>query len=115
VVKHTGDGHPAAFETPRRALRASSELVLGVHVLGIEIRCGLHVGEVELRPDGDIRGVAVHMAARVRDAAAPRQVLGSQTVADLAAGAGFLFHERGPHQLKGVPGAWQLYEVVSSH
>jgi class 3 adenylate cyclase/pimeloyl-ACP methyl ester carboxylesterase len=115
IVKQTGDGHLAAFDGPRGALHAASEIVRGVHVLGVEMRCGVHVGEVELRPGGDVGGISVHIAARVRDAAAPRQVVVSRTVADLVAGAGFRFEHREPCQLKGVPGIWQLYEVVSSN
>jgi class 3 adenylate cyclase len=105
----------AALDGPRGALHAASEIVHGVHVLGVEMRCGVHVGEVELRPGGDVGGISVHIAARVRDAAASRQVLVSRTVADLVAGAGFRFEPREPCQLKGVPGIWQLYEVMSSN
>ena len=113
IVKQTGDGHLSAFEAPGQAVRAAFEIAQGVHVLGVELRCGLHAGEVELRPDGDIGGIAVHTAARVRDAAGPRQVLVSRTVADLAAGSGFRFEDRGSHDLRGVPGDWQLFEVVA--
>jgi class 3 adenylate cyclase/pimeloyl-ACP methyl ester carboxylesterase len=114
VVKQTGDGHLIAFDLPRHALRAAREITLGVHVLGVEVRCGLHVGEVELLPDGDLGGIAVHTAARVCDAAGPRQVLVSRTVADLAAGSDFRFEDRGAHELRGVPGSWTLYEVMTS-
>jgi class 3 adenylate cyclase len=113
VVKQTGDGHLVAFDLPRNALRAACEIALGVHVLGVEMRCGLHTGEVELSPDGDLGGIAVHAAARVCDAAGPRQVLVSRTVADLAVGSDFRFEDRGSRELKGVPGAWTLYEVVT--
>jgi class 3 adenylate cyclase len=112
VVKQTGDGHLIAFELPRDALRAACEIALGVHVLGVEVRCGLHTGEVELLPEGDLGGIAVHSAARVCDAAGPRQVLVSRTVADLAAGSDFRFEDRGSHELRGVPGSWTLYEVM---
>ena len=77
------------------------------------MRCGLHVGEVELRPGGDIGGIAVHTAARVCKVAGPREVVVSRTVADLVAGSGFRLQDRGSHELRGVSGAWQLYEVVS--
>ena len=113
LVKQTGDGHLAAFDAPGQALRAACEIARGVHVLGVEVRCGLHVGELELRPGGDIGGIAVHTAARVCEAAGPRQVFVSRTIADLAAGSGFRFEDRGSHELRGVPGAWQLYEVMS--
>jgi class 3 adenylate cyclase/pimeloyl-ACP methyl ester carboxylesterase len=112
VVKQMGDGHLAAFDAPRGALRVASEIVRGANALGMDIRCGLHVGEVELRAGGDVGGISVHTAARVRDAAGPRQILVSRTVVDVAAGAGFRFEDRGVRQLKGVPGTWQLYEVL---
>lgn len=112
VVKQTGDGHLIAFDLPRDALRAACEITLGVHVLGVEVRCGLHVGEVEVLPDGDLGGIAVHTAARVCDAAGPHQILVSRTVADLAAGSDFRFEDRGSHELRGVPGSWTLYEVL---
>lgn len=113
VVKQIGDGHLVAFDLPRNALRAACEISLGVHVLDVEVRCGLHTGEVQLLPDGDLGGIAVHVAARVCDAAGPKQVLVSRTVADLAAGSEFRFEDRGSHELKGVPGGWTLYEVVT--
>lgn len=112
LVKQTGDGHLAAFETPGQAVRVAFEIARGVHVLGVELRCGLHAGEVEVRPGGDVGGIAVHTAARIRDAAGPRQVLVSRTVADLAAGSQFRFEDRGTQDLRGVPGPWQLFEVV---
>lgn len=113
VVKRTGDGHLIAFDLPRNALRAACEIALGVHVFGVEVRCGLHTGEVELLPEGDLGGIAVHAAARVCAAAGSRQVLVSRTVADLAAGSGFRFEDRGSHELRGVPGSWTLYEVMN--
>jgi class 3 adenylate cyclase len=113
LVKQTGDGHLAAFDAPGQALHAACEIARGVHVFGVEVRCGLHVGEVELRPGGDIGGIAVHTAARVCKVAGPREVVVSRTVADLVAGSGFPLEDRGSHELRGVPGAWQLYEVVS--
>jgi class 3 adenylate cyclase/pimeloyl-ACP methyl ester carboxylesterase len=112
LVKQTGDGHLIAFDLPRNALRAACEIARGVHVLGVQVRCGLHMGEVELLPDGDLGGIAVHAAARVCDAAGPHEVLVSRTVADLAAGSDFQFEDRGHHQLRGVPGSWTLYEVM---
>jgi class 3 adenylate cyclase len=112
VVKRTGDGHLIAFELPRNALHAACDIARGVHVLDIEVRCGTHTGEVELLPDGDLGGIAVHAAARVCDAAGPQQVLASRTVADLAAGSDFSFEDRGAHELRGVPGSWTLYEVT---
>jgi len=112
VVDRTGDGHLIAFDLPRNALRAACEIANGVHVLGLEVRCGLHIGEVEVLPEGGLRGMAVHTAARVCGAAGPHQVLASRTVADVAVGSEFRFEDRGTHELKGVPGSWTLYEVM---
>jgi class 3 adenylate cyclase len=76
--------------------------------LGIEIRAGVHTGEVEVRGD-DLGGLAVHIGARVATAAQPGEVLVSSTVKDLLAGSGVAFEDRGEHELKGVPGAWHLF------
>ena len=81
-----------------------------IRTLGIEIRVGLHTGEVETAGEG-LAGIAVHTGARVAAAARPGEVLVSRTVADLVAGSGIPFRDRGTHQLKGVPGHWQLYAV----
>ena len=82
----------------------------GVRGLGIEIRTGIHTGEVEVRGD-DIGGIAVHLAKRVESLAAPGDVLVSRTVVDLVAGSTIEFEDRGEHELKGVPGTWRLYAV----
>ena len=84
-----------------------------VQTLGLEIRAGLHTGEVELRGD-DVAGIAVHTGARVAALAGPSEVLVSSTVKDLVAGSGIEFEERGEHELKGVPGTWRLYAVVDA-
>jgi class 3 adenylate cyclase len=81
-----------------------------VRTLGIEIRAGLHTGEVETAGE-HLSGIAVHIGARVAAAAQPSEVLVSRTVADLVAGSGIPFRDRGTHLLKGVPGDWQLYAV----
>jgi len=81
-----------------------------VRELGIEIRAGLHTGEVELVGD-DIAGVGVHIGARVSATAGPGEVLVSSTVKDLVAGSGIEFADRGQHELKGVPGEWRLFAV----
>ena len=78
--------------------------------LGIELRAGLHTGEVE-RTQSDVLGIAVHIAARVMDTAQPGEVMISRTVKDLVAGSGIAFEDRGPAELKGVPGEWRLYAV----
>ena len=91
-----------------RCAQAIAEAVLG---LGLEIRAGVHTGEIELAGD-DIRGIAVHIGARVSALAGPGEVLVSSTVKDLVAGSGLSFEDRGVHTLKGVPDEWHLYAVV---
>jgi class 3 adenylate cyclase/pimeloyl-ACP methyl ester carboxylesterase len=110
-IKQTGDGQLATFDTPTGAVSAARSIARGAHVLGVEVRCGLHVGEVEVRPDEDIAGIAVNVAARLLDAGGARDVIATQTVVDLTRGSGFEFAERGAHELRGVPGVWNLYEL----
>jgi class 3 adenylate cyclase len=83
-----------------------------VKALEIEVRTGLHTGEIEMRGD-DVAGIAVHLAQRVSALARPGEVLVSRTVTDLVAGSGIQFEDRGEHGLKGVPGTWRLYSVVA--
>ena len=109
-VKTTGDGFLAAFDGPAKAIRAADAIRAGLAELGLEIRVGLHTGEVELRGD-DIGGIAVHIAARVMAAAGAGEIVCSRTVKDLVAGAGYAFADRGTRTLKGVPDSWQLYAV----
>jgi class 3 adenylate cyclase len=109
-VNTTGDGFVASFDGAARALRAAVAIRNATGRLGVEVRCGVHTGECELRGD-DLAGLAVHIAARVGALAAPGEVLVSRTVKDLVAGSGIEFHDRGDHQLKGVPGSWQLFAV----
>jgi class 3 adenylate cyclase len=109
-VKHTGDGVVATFDGPARAIRCACAIRDGVRALGLEIRAGLHTGEVELAEDRP-RGIAVHIGARVSARAEPGEVLVSNTVKDLVAGSGIEFEERGTTELKGVPGEWRLYAV----
>jgi class 3 adenylate cyclase/pimeloyl-ACP methyl ester carboxylesterase len=109
-VDTAGDGFVATFDGPARAIRCACAIRDGVQTLGLQIRAGLHTGEVELAGD-DIRGVAVHVGARVGAMANPNEVLVSHTVKDLVAGSGIAFNERGEHELKGVPGTWKLYAV----
>jgi class 3 adenylate cyclase len=111
-VNTTGDGFVATFDGPARAIRCAGDLVAALRPLGVEIRAGLHTGEVELR-GGDIGGIAVHTAARVQAVARPSEVLVSRTVVDLVAGSGIEFAHRGEHELKGVPGSWQLFAATS--
>jgi pimeloyl-ACP methyl ester carboxylesterase len=106
----TGDGFLASFDGPARAIRCASAIVEGVHELGLSIRAGLHTGECEVA-DGQVAGIAVHTGARVAARADADEVLVSSTVRDLVAGSGLEFDERGTHELKGIPGQWQLFAV----
>jgi class 3 adenylate cyclase len=108
-VKTTGDGTLATFDGPARAIRCAAAVTSAVRELGLTLRSGLHIGEVELRGDGDIAGIAVHIARRVEEQARPGEVLVSRTMTDLVAGSGIGFEDRGEHELKGVPGRWQLF------
>jgi class 3 adenylate cyclase len=110
-VKHTGDGFLATFDGPARAIRCAADHAESVASLGLEVRAGLHTGELEVM-DGDLGGLAVHIAARVMDRADPCEVLVSSTVKDLVVGSGIAFQERGAHELRGVPGEWQLFSVT---
>ena len=109
-VKTTGDGFLATFDGPARAIRCADAIRTELRELGLEVRVGLHTGEVELLGD-DIGGIAVHIAARVLAKAGAGEILCSRAVKDLVAGSGFAFAERGTHRLKGVPDSWQLYAV----
>ena len=109
-VKTTGDGFLASFDGPARAIRAAAAIRAGLRDQGLQVRAGLHTGEVELLGD-DIGGIAVHIAARVLAQAGAGEIVCSRTVKDLVAGAGFVFADRGTHRLKGVPDSWQLYAV----
>jgi len=108
LVKSTGDGILAVFDGPGRGIRAALGLLAELRSSGIEIRAGLHTGEVELRGD-DVGGIAVHIGARIMAAAGPGEVLVSRTVRDLVAGSGIELEDRGSHTLKGVGDQWQLF------
>jgi class 3 adenylate cyclase len=111
-IESTGDGVLATFDRPGRAIRAVGSIRESIRALGIDIRAGLHAGEIELREGGHrVGGIAVHIAARVTAIAAPGEILVSSTVKDLVAGSGIGFSDRGMHDLKGVPGAWRLFAV----
>jgi class 3 adenylate cyclase len=110
LVKRTGDGVLATFDGPARAIACATALRDAMSGLGIQIRAGVHVGEIEVRGI-DMAGVAVHLAARVMAEAEPDEVLVSRTVTDLVAGSGHEFVDRGERELKGFPGRWQLYAV----
>ena len=109
-VKTTGDGFLATFETTGRALRCAAEVVAGAKDIGLDLRAGVHTGEVEVRGD-DLGGLAVTIAKRICDLAEPGQVLVSETVRGHMVGAGIEFDDRGQYDLKGVPGAWRLFTV----
>ena len=111
-VKTTGDGFLATFDSPTQAIRFGTGLPAAMHPLGIEVRCGLHTGEMEI-PDNDVAGLAVHIAARISALAGPSEVLVSRTVKDLVAGSGIDMASRGTHTLKGVPDQWEVFEVLS--
>jgi len=109
-VDRRGDGFIAIFDGPARAIQCALSIVQRAHELGIQIRAGLHTGEIDLIESG-IAGIAVHVAARVESLAGPDEVLVSSTVRDLVVGSGFSFSDRGRHELKGVPGTWQVMRV----
>jgi pimeloyl-ACP methyl ester carboxylesterase len=110
-VDHTGDGFLVRFDGPARAIRCAVSIREAVREVGLEIRAGLHTGEIEMIGDS-VRGIAVHIAARVMADAGPGEVLASSTVKDLIAGSGIEFEDRGAHELKGVPGEWRLFAVT---
>jgi class 3 adenylate cyclase len=111
-IKSTGDGVLATFDGPGRAIRCACAIRDALRALGLEMRAGLHTGEIELAGD-DIAGIAVVIAHRISTYARPGEVLVSRTVADLIAGSNIDLRPRGEHELKGVPGTWQLYSVAS--
>ena len=106
-----GDGFFARFDGPARAVSCACAIRDGVEGLGLEIRAGVHTGEIEFIGD-DVTGLAVHIGARVASLAADSEVLVSRTVKDLVVGSGLEFNDRGSHELKGVPDVWQLYAVA---
>jgi class 3 adenylate cyclase len=108
LVKSTGDGILAVFDGPGRGIRCALALREELRDSGIEIRAGLHTGEVDLRGD-DVGGIAVHLAARIMAAAGPGEVLVSRTVQDLVAGSDITLEDRGTHILKGLDHQWQLF------
>jgi class 3 adenylate cyclase len=112
-VAYAGDGFLAVFDGPARAIRCALAVNAAVRDLGVELRVGVHTGECEVIGDA-VAGLAVHIGARVAALAGPSEVLVSSTVKDLVVGSGFLFKERGRHELKGVPGEWQVFAVVQA-
>ncbi|MFN2545592.1 MAG: adenylate/guanylate cyclase domain-containing protein [Actinomycetota bacterium] len=110
-IQSTGDGVLAVFDGPARAIRCAEAIREAMEALGLEVRSGLHTGEIEVT-DTNVAGVAVHIGARVSSLARPGEVLVSSTVKDLVIGSGIEFEDRGAHLLKGVPDEWRLYMVV---
>jgi pimeloyl-ACP methyl ester carboxylesterase len=110
-IDTAGDGFFATFDGPARAIRSAKAIGESIRTLGVELRAGLHTGEVELAGDA-VRGIAVHTGARVAAHAGAGEVLVSQTVKDLVAGSGIEFEDRGTRELKGIPGEWRLYAVT---
>jgi class 3 adenylate cyclase len=109
-VKRTGDGFLATFDGPARAIRCAASVAEAMGSLGLEVRAGLHTGELEVM-DGDLGGLAVHIASRVMSNAEANEVLVSGTVKDLVVGSGIEFSDRGERELRGVPGEWRLFAV----
>jgi class 3 adenylate cyclase/pimeloyl-ACP methyl ester carboxylesterase len=112
VVSRAGDGSLSTFENPRRAIECALALRDAWRDLGIENRIGIHFGEVELREDGDVGGISVHIGARIMAAADNGGVLVSRTLRDIVIGSQYEFSDRGTHDLKGVPDRWQLFAVA---
>lgn len=110
-IHTTGDGFLAVFDGPARAMRCAAAIRDAVRGMGLEVRSGLHTGEIELT-DGDVRGIAVHIGARVMALARAGEILVSTTVKDLVIGSGIAFEDRGTHALKGVPEEWKLYRAL---
>jgi class 3 adenylate cyclase/pimeloyl-ACP methyl ester carboxylesterase len=111
-VDTTGDGFFATFDGPARAVRCAQAIQTSLREIGLEVRAGVHTGEVELVGEA-VQGLAVHVGARVAALAGPSEVLVSSTVKDLVAGSGLTFEDAGEHELKGVPDRWHLYRVAS--
>ena len=112
LIKTTGDGILATFDGPGRAVRCALALGTATRQIGLPLRAGLHTGEIEIR-GRDIGGIAVHAAARVMAQCRSNEVLVSRVVTDLVAGAGLKFSERGSHELKGLPGRWDLFAATA--
>ena len=109
-MKSLGDGFLATFDGPARAVRCARAISEAASPLGVQVRSGLHTGEIEIAAD-EVQGIAVHIASRVAALAGPGEVLVSRTVKDLVAGSGLRFDERGKHLLKGLQEPMDLYAV----
>ena len=107
-----GDGFLASFDGPARAIRCALEIREALRALGLDVRAGVHTGEVERRPGDKPRGIAVHVAARIASLAGAGEVLVSSTTHDLVAGSGLTFDDRGEHELKGIEGARRVFAAA---
>jgi pimeloyl-ACP methyl ester carboxylesterase/class 3 adenylate cyclase len=112
LIDTAGDGALTLFDSPARAIACAESMRDGVRALGIQIRAGVHTGEMERAPTGEVRGIAVHIGARVAALAGAGEVFVSRTIRDLMAGAPVQFESRGTHELKGVPGQWEVFAVA---
>jgi class 3 adenylate cyclase len=112
VVKQTGDGHLLAFTRPSDALEVTVALLRDARTLGVPLRVGVHIGEVEQLESGDLRGLTVHIAARIASQAGAGEVVVSRTVAELLGASAYRFADRGEFELKGVPGRWTLLTLA---
>jgi len=111
-VKTIGDGFLATFDGTTRAVRAAIEIVTQAKNMGLDVRAGVHLGEIEVRAD-DVVGLAVSITKRICDLAGPGEVFTSRIVSEVAAGSGVTFSSPSDHTLKGVPGTWQLFTAIS--
>jgi class 3 adenylate cyclase len=112
VVNRTGDGHVLAFSRPYDAVRAARTLIQAMRDVDVHVRAGVHTGEVERLETGDVAGVAVHIAARIQSLATADEILLSRTTAELLAGSDINVEDRGEHELKGLPGRWQIMAII---
>ncbi|MBV9093639.1 MAG: alpha/beta fold hydrolase [Streptosporangiaceae bacterium] len=113
LVDTAGDGALAVFDSPARAIACAENIRDGVRALGLQVRAGVHTGEMERGPAGEVRGIAVHTGARVAALAGPGEILVSRTIRDLLAGSPIRLASRGDHELQGVPGTWEIFAVIS--
>jgi class 3 adenylate cyclase len=113
VVRSTGDGLLAVFDVPSQAASCGTAMVRELRGIGVDIRAGIHAGEIEVHDDLDISGIAVNLAARVEQAAHDGELWASSTMRDLMLGGAATFEDRGEHTLKGIDGAWRLFAVTS--
>ena len=112
LVDTAGDGALVLFTSPARAIGCAKDVRDGARALGLAVRAGMHTGEMEHGPAGAVRGIAVHTGARVAGFAGPGEILVSRTIRDLVAGSPIRLERRGTHELRGVPGPWEIFAVT---